>query len=189
MSLRVSFDLEDQDLKHFRLIMREARHAAGRASPEDIVAGATGLLDRVGSTQVPRFIRERLDKLDLMIRMLTDTEWRLPNQESTRILSALAYFSEPDDLIPDDIPGLGFLDDAIMIELVVRELKHEIDAYRDFCDFRDRNAPPPGTRGRSPEVTREKWLDERRKALQSRMRRRRKRNGRKSGSGSPLGLL
>ena len=189
MALRVSFDLDDEDLKHFRLIMREARHSAARSTPEDVVAGATGLLQRVGESQVPQFIRERLDKLELMIRMLTDTEWRLPSQESSRVLSALAYFSEPDDLIPDDIPGLGFLDDAIMIELVVRELKHEIEAYGDFCDFRTRQSPPPGTRGRSPEITREKWLDERRKALQSRMRRRRKRNSRKSGGGSPLGLM
>lgn len=189
MSLRVSFDLDDQDLEHFRLIMRETRHSAARSSPEEIVAGATGLLERVGTTKVPHFIRERLDKLDLMIRMLTDIEWRLPSQESGRVLSALAYFSEPDDLIPDAIPGLGFLDDAIMIELVVRELRHEIDAYRDFCDFRARHSPPPGTRGRSPEVTREKWLDERRKALQSRMRRRRKRHSRRAGGGPSPGLL
>lgn len=188
MALRVSFDLDDDDLKHFRLIMREARHAAARATPEEIVAGATSLLRKVGPSRVPQFVAERLDKLDLMTRMLTDTEWRLPSQESTRVLNALAYFREPDDLIPDDIPGLGFLDDAIMIELVVRELKHEIDAYRDFCDFRSRQSPPPGTKGRSPEVTRERWLDERRKALQSRMRRRRKRNNRKSGDGS-AGLL
>jgi hypothetical protein len=112
MGLRVSFDLDEEDLNHFRLIMREARHSAGRPTPEDVVAGATGLLQRVGESPIPQFIRERLDKLELMIRMLTDTEWRLPSQESSRVLSALAYFSEPDDLIPDDIPGLGFLDDA-----------------------------------------------------------------------------
>lgn len=189
MALRVSFDLDDNDLKHFRLIMREARHAAARATPEDIVAGARGLLEKVGTTRVPQFVGERLEKLDLMIRMLTDTEWRLPSQESTRVLSALAYFCEPDDLIPDNIPGLGFLDDAIMIELVVRELRHEIEAYRDFCEFRSRQTPPPGTKGRSPEITREAWLAERRRELQSRMRRRRKRNSRSSGNGSPLGLM
>lgn len=181
MALRVSFDLDDDDLKHFRLIMREACHAAVHTTPEEIVAGAQGLLEKIGSARVPQFIRERLEKLELMIRMLTDVEWRLPSSDSARVLAALAYFSEPEDLIPDHIPGLGFLDDAIMIELVVRELKHEIEAYSDFCDFRVGQSPPPGTRGRSAEVTRERWLDERRKALQSRMRRRRKR-------GAPLRL-
>lgn len=178
MSLRVSFDLGDSDLQHFRLIMREARKAAANATPEDIVSGAENLLARVGDAEIPQFVQERLDNLQLMIRMLRDHEWRLPKQEATRVLNALAYFSEPNDLIPDHIPGLGFLDDAIMIELVTRELRHELEAYRDFCDYRSRR--PPG-RGRTSDATREEWLEERRKELQSRMRRRRKRNAERPG--------
>ena len=37
MGLRVSFELDDEDLKHFRLIMREARKASIRLAPEEIV--------------------------------------------------------------------------------------------------------------------------------------------------------
>lgn len=183
MVLKVSFNLGESDLKHFRLIMREARHAAAKWTPEEIVARASSLLRTVDAATVPEFVSERLAKLELMINMLTDTEWRLPAQDSTRVLNALAYFCEPDDLIPDDIPGLGFLDDAIMIELVVRELSHEIDAYRDFCEFRaDRT-------DKAAEAARDEWLAERRKSLQSRMRRRRQRNGQKTGSDSPLGIV
>ena len=65
----------------------------------------------------------------------------------------------------------GFLDDAIMIELVVRELRHEIEAYQDFCDYRARLK----SRGEKAAASREGWLDARRKELQARMRRRRKR--------------
>lgn len=188
MGLRVSFDLEDSDLNHFRLIMREARKAAANSSPEEIVAGAKNLLDQVGTANVPLFIGERLHNLELMIRMLADHEWRLPNTESTRVLNALAYFCEPEDLIPDHIPALGFLDDAIMIELVVRELKHEIEAYRDFCDYRAKKPPAAGIKSRSS-VTREEWLAERRKELVSRMRRRRKRNSDSNGGRPRLRLL
>ena len=184
MSLRVSFELEEKDLKHFRLIMREARKAAARIAPEDIVASAEDLLKIIGETGAPLFVRERLEKLRLMIGMLTDIDWRLPHQEANRVLNALAYFAEPEDLIPDHIPGLGFLDDAIMIELVVRELKHEIEAYEDFRDYRDRVRKESGRR---KGVTREDWLENRRKELQTRMRRRRKRGDGAGGKG--LGLF
>lgn len=185
MSLRVSFELDDNDLKHFQLIMREARKAAARMAPEDIVAAAEQLLWEIGDDRAPGFIIERLAKLKQMIRMITDLEWRLPHEETGRVLNALAYFAEPDDLIPDNIPGLGFLDDAIMVELVVRELRHEIDAYSDFCEFRAaaRDSIP------KQNVSRENWLDSRREELQSRMRRRRKKGLSRSGAGARLRLL
>lgn len=188
MTMRVSFELEEEDLTHFRLIMREARKASANLAPEDIVAGSEALLKQVSEVRVPNFIRERLDKLEIMIRMLTDHEWRLPHRESSRVLNALAYFCDPEDLIPDHIPGLGFLDDAIMIELVVRELRHEIEAYRDFCDFRAHNQQKSGVKTKTSDLTREKWLETRRKELQSRMRRRRKRSGNRGGK-PPLRLL
>jgi uncharacterized membrane protein YkvA (DUF1232 family) len=180
LSLRISFELDENDLKHFRLIMQEARQAASRLPPEDIVAAAEQLLADVEESTAPGFIIDRLRNLRLMIRMISDIEWRLPHQEATRVLNALAYFAEPEDLIPDNIPGLGFLDDAIMIELVVRELKHEIEAYRDFCDYRDRLRQE---KGHSAKVSREGWLDDRRETLQVRMRRRRKRSAKSPLSG------
>ncbi len=171
MTLRISFELDDNDLKHFRLIMEEARKATVRMPPENIVAGAENLLKDIEATSAPGFIVDRLHKLRLMIDMLSDIDWRLPHQEASRVLNALAYFSEPEDLIPDNIPGLGFLDDAIMIELVIRELKHEVEAYQDFCDYRERMRKE---QGKKADVSRSGWLSDRRKSLQSRMRRRRK---------------
>lgn len=171
MSMRISFELDEDDLKHFRLIMDEARKANSRRAPEDIVAAAEKLLEASTGSSAPGFVVERIGKLRLMINMLSDIEWRLPHQEATRVLNAMSYFCEPEDLIPDHIPGLGFLDDAIMIELVVRELRHEIDAYSDFCEYRTRLRREQGEQA---VVSRSGWLDDRRKALQKRMRRRRK---------------
>ncbi|MEJ2603660.1 MAG: YkvA family protein [Gammaproteobacteria bacterium] len=189
MTLRITIDLEESDLNHFRLIMKEARKAAGRASEDEIIAAAEKLLSEVREGKVPAYIQDRLEKLRVLTDMLRDGEWKLPPEETARVINALAYFAEPEDLIPDHIPGLGFLDDAIMVELVVRELRHEIDAYRDFCDFRTREEARLGKKSEDP-VTREEWLHSRRRELHSRMRRRRRsdRGGRGS-KRSPLSLF
>lgn len=183
MSFRIEFDLSEKDLEHFQRIMKQARQAADTLSEAQIIDAANALLEKVNTGEAPDFIRERFYKLSTMTAMLRDSEWRLPEEETTRVLNALAYFTEEEDLIPDHIPGLGFLDDAIMVELVVRELQHEIDAYEDFCTFRAREET---RRGRDEdEVTREEWLSGRRAELHSRMRRRR-RGGRRVRSGSSV---
>ncbi|MCH9026626.1 MAG: DUF1232 domain-containing protein [Proteobacteria bacterium] len=193
MPLRITFELAPSDLKHFQTIMREARAAAKNLSAEEIISAANELLAEVRSVKTPDFISERLMKLEVMVQMIQDEEWNLPATEISRILNALAYFSEPEDLIPDHIPGLGFLDDAIMVELVVRELRHEIEAYQDFCKYRATEETRRRRLGKADHVSREEWLKHRRISLQQRMRRRRRRDrdrSRRSGRGrSPFSLL
>lgn len=173
MPMQISFELDDQDLRHFELIMREARKVAANAPPEVIVDGAKTLLDQIDHARVPQFIRDRLDNLHILIRMIGDHEWRLPDQDATRVLNALAYFRDPEDLIPDHIPGLGFLDDAIMVQLVLDELRHEIEAYNDFCEFRN-SSTGVNIRAKSSKATRDEWLANRRLQLQARMQSRRR---------------
>jgi hypothetical protein len=73
------------------------------------------------------------------------------------------------DVIPDNLPGLGYLDDALVAELVVRELGHDLDAYRDFCRYRAQQEQ----RGFKKNVKREDWLAAKRRQLFLRMKRRR----------------
>ena len=109
----------------------------------------------------------------------------MPEEDRARVLTALTYFADPKDVIPDNVPVVGYLDDAIMIELCVRELKHEVEAYSDFCSFRTHEAEE---RGLDPAtMDRADWMEERRQELQERMRRRRDRDG--YGSASGVGLF
>lgn len=137
MSMKVTFEISEQDLKHFRKEMKRARNAVRIGDDADIIDGAQAIMNEIAGFDVPHFVKDRVEKLQAMVEMISDPEWALPRKECDKVLSALAYFGDPDDLIPDHIPGLGFLDDAIMVELVFRELKHDIEAYRDFCTFRE----------------------------------------------------
>ena len=78
MSLRITFELGESDLKHFRTIMRDARTATKDLSADEIIESVNELLEEVRSINVPEFIGERLLKLDTMIRMAQDDDWKLP---------------------------------------------------------------------------------------------------------------
>ena len=174
MPLAISFELSDRDLEHFNDAIKAAAFQAGSKSEEEIVGAAGKLLEDAGAMALPDFIMQRLDKLDALIAMVRDEGWALPADDRARVLSALVYFSDPKDIIPDSVPVLGYFDDAIAIELCVRELKHELDAYEEFCEYRQHEA---GTRGVNPEqVGRAEWLAGRREELQERMHRRRERD-------------
>ena len=174
MSISLNFELNDRDLEHFQEAMDKSKKAAEGKSPEEIVECAVKLLADAQKVRIPDFILERLLRLDDMIAMVRDEGWAMQEADKERVLSALVYFCDPDDIIPDTVQVLGFLDDAVMIELSVRELKHEIDAYDDFCDFRQHQAERRGLA--ADKVGRADWLASRREELVDRMHERRERD-------------
>jgi uncharacterized membrane protein YkvA (DUF1232 family) len=167
MPLRVTFTLSDKDIRHFRRHMKQARASAAEMGEESIIRAAEGLLEEVSGSDLPDFIDERLARLQVLIDILQDDRWDLPAADRGRVLSGLAYFTDPHDMIPDHVPGIGYLDDAIMVELIVRELRHDIEAYEDFCGVE-------GLLKKAKKGTLEdqRQLQERRQRLQRRVRRR-----------------
>jgi Protein of unknown function (DUF1232) len=174
MPISINIELSDQDIERLNKAVNTSSRNADKASIEEITAAAARLMEEAGNGEVPAFITQRLHRLDQMIAMVRDEGWGMGAEDVQRVLSALAYFVNPDDLIPDNTPVLGYLDDAIMIEICERELAPELGAYREFCDFRQNEAE---RRGMDPAtVGRAEWLSERREELQDRMHRRRARD-------------
>lgn len=183
MALRVTFDLEERDLDYFRTVIKRAQEkSAQRATGEETVEGvcvrAEAVVQTVRGSAAPSFVLQRIGRVASLIDMLRDDEWALPGPERANVLSALTYFADPEDIIPDSVPVLGYIDDAIMIELIVKDLRPEIDAFEDFRRYRREER----SRNRNPNVTRDEWLEAKRRELHQRMRRRRR-----SRTGSPGG--
>jgi uncharacterized membrane protein YkvA (DUF1232 family) len=169
MAYKLTIELSDRDLRHFRRELRKARESVEIADDEEILGAASELVASMRRADLPDFVAERLDKLETLLAMVSDAQWPLDERERNPILSGLAYLCDPEDLIPDDIPGIGMLDDAVMIELVFRELRHELDAYKDYREFRQQL-----DRERLEPAKLEARMQRRRGQLMERMRRRRK---------------
>ncbi len=173
MGMRFSFELTDRDLKFFREALIKSRDAVRHAEESEIIEAISDILAEIRSNEpLPDFVAKRIPSLESMIRMLQDDEWELPMDDRERLLAMFVYFGDPEDILPDYIPVIGYLDDVIMIELVVRELRHVRDAYEDFCDFRDSYDRKFNT-GHDAAVRRDR-IDRKRQQLHQRMKRRSK---------------
>ncbi len=174
MPLDITFTLSDSDLDHFQAIVDQAKTAMeSNDNVVNIEAAARQLIAEAKSTELPSFIDDRLSQLSIVIDMIGDEEWQLSDEERRRVLGALVYFCDPEDMIPDHIPGLGFLDDAIYVELVIRELQAEIESYEEFVGYRAAEEQRRAAAGEDTKVGREEWLADKRAALHARMRKRR----------------
>ena len=169
MGLTISFELSDRDLAFFRQALRQARSAVRDAEDTEIIDAIHAVLDEIrGSEPLPDFVGKRIPELESLISMLNDDEWQLPEQDRERLLATFVYFADPEDILPDDVPVIGYLDDVIIIELVTREMQHVREAYDDFCALRDEF----DTGADVDPVIRRDRIDRHRQQLHQRMRRR-----------------
>lgn len=55
---------------------------------------------------------------------------RIPLATVISLLAAIIYFVSPVDLLPDELPFVGVLDDAAIIYMVTMAAKNDIEAYK-----------------------------------------------------------
>jgi uncharacterized membrane protein YkvA (DUF1232 family) len=141
---KVTFTLDESDANYFQSLYRKAKKGAKTQSPDQIIHDAREIVKDVRSSKkTPAFVEEAITVLADLVDLIQDEDYAAPQKVRKEVLAALAYFSDPEDLIPDHIPGLGFLDDAIMVKFIEDEFKHELWGYRRFRKSRDASEQRP----------------------------------------------
>ncbi len=79
-----------------------------------------------------RYLNDLCEIFELLRDRVTGRYKEIPWRTIAALTGALIYALSPIDLLLDFIPGIGFLDDAIVIGLAVKLAQPDLEKYREW---------------------------------------------------------
>ena len=132
--------LGDAAVRRFNLLLARIAPQAPQVSADQLVTLARWLQDQP-EPQAVALLSERLGRAENLRRMIEDSDWDVGDDTRQRIGMLTDYLQQVDDLIPDDQPLVGHLDDALLVELAWPSFEDESRDYADYCRFRAAERP------------------------------------------------
>lgn len=128
MSSTYTLNISNEVKYHFYDLMKHVDHT----DEIIIIEAVKKALKKHQSMDNAHYLNQRIEKVANMLTMILDKQWSLTKDHKDHMLTALKYFSENNDIIPDDIPVIGYLDDCIVIDLVTEKVLDELKQYQQF---------------------------------------------------------
>src|SRR5215471_17008941 len=100
MGLEFTIEIGDEDLPFFVDALQRAGERVAGKSAEEVTAAAEKTLVDSQQAHMPDLVRSRVASVSNLIAMVRDVGWGLSDDDRDRVVSALAYFADPEDLIP-----------------------------------------------------------------------------------------
>lgn len=122
----------------FDFMRQRLNRDADHVSERDIHALRSSVpekLEAIDTKQLRReleWVGEMVGRIRTLWDMLFDKEFVVDWKSKALVGAALLYFVMPADLTPDFIPGIGYIDDALVLATLWRLLQEKIDEYIDF---------------------------------------------------------
>jgi hypothetical protein len=107
------------------------------------------------------FIRSRLRRAEEVRALLADAGWSTSEDAGGRMRALVGYIDDPNGLFRDDVPVIGRLDDALLVDIAMDVLRDELDDYAEFRRFRGAEAARLGVADDAIRVDRAQWQAER----------------------------
>ncbi len=128
----------------------------------DQVSGVARRVLRTAATggQSP-FIASRMRRAAEMRALSAEAAWTSAEVTARRIHDLIAYLDDPNDLIRDDIPVIGRLDDALLVDIAMDTLREEVEDYAEFRRYRFAEASRRGVGIEALDLDRPRWQVER----------------------------
>jgi hypothetical protein len=153
------YELEPERLERFNRALRMLSPEAPSMTMDQIATAGARSLARHPDGGTPSFVQSRMESLARLELMAADEGWGVEPQTRGRIDILLDYRRDRGDLIPDEVPVIGLLDDALLVDVALQLLRGELADYEDFCRFRKVAAEFSGMQVEETGLTRHHWLE------------------------------
>lgn len=102
---------------------------AAQVSADDL-AGLIGLLPQIAAKVARLAESARLRRrLDVLAQFFAETEGQGGTPERREVAFGLYYFLKGFDLIPDSVPEIGLVDDALLVDTIFSRNQHALRAH------------------------------------------------------------
>lgn len=156
------FRLSTLDIDRFNQLLVALGRRQGPLDCDQVVTAARLLSDGQATEAAPPCILQRLRQAETVAQMLADPNWQPANDAVLPATKVLEYVRGYEDLIPDWLPQMGRLDDAIVIDTAWPRLEGEVRSYLDYRRLRQVEAQLRGRDSDSFSFDRGDWETARR---------------------------
>ncbi|MBN2607703.1 MAG: DUF1232 domain-containing protein [Candidatus Fermentibacteraceae bacterium] len=124
-----------QDRERLIRIFDRGRNTADQGRIRQAFSRAGRMIEDLERKGIPEGLRKIWADVRDIYGMLRDSitgRYEVPFRSLAAIAVTLLYLANPFDLIPDFIPGIGFIDDVFIVTLCVKFIGTDLDRYRSW---------------------------------------------------------
>lgn len=163
----LKLQFSEDDLRAFNQCAQRIAPGTPALGAEQIAGAARRLARAIGQGNESRFIQIRMRRAGEVRAVLMDPGWTVDPGVVGRMQDLIGYLDGPVELVPMDVPGVGGLDRALLVDLSMEGLRAELDEYADFCRYRAAEAQRLGVTTALVDIDRERWMLERSEELRT----------------------
>lgn len=161
----VTLQFSEDDLRAFNQCAQRIAPGTPALGADQLAAAARRLARAIGEGNESRFIQIRMRRAGEVRAILMDAGWTIDAALVGRMQDLIGYLDGPVALVPLDVPAVGGLDRALLVDMSMEGLRAELDEYADFCRYRAAEAQRLGVAVVLVDIDRERWTRERSEEL------------------------
>ncbi len=153
------YEMQASGLERFNGALKALSPDSPALTLDQMATAAQRAIDRYPDGQQPAFVTSRLATLNRLESLAGDAAWGADDDLCGYLRTVHAYMEDANDLIPDSLPVVGRLDDAVLIDVTLQLVREDLAEYEDFCRFRQVAAEFASVSIEETGLTRAQWIE------------------------------